>query len=949
MKNFSVLLLALLMTCTLVIMNNRCTTFTDDELGVVEGNVTDVNKSPLIGVKVMLNDAITFTDMEGYFKMENADLGENQVLFFTKEDYSGTQKKVDVGMDKNAFVFAALGQWNKTISIDPNISNTVDFQNAQVELPANGIVDANGNPVSGDITVKAVYFDPTTDNYGDVFLGDFEGEDVSGNVVSLESFGFINVELSQGGNELDLAEGQVSKIILPLPASLQSTAPQTIPLWYFDENIGTWVEEGSASKQNGSYVGTVSHFTAWNCDAPINSSIIKGKVTCEDGTPIEGARVIAKGVDYSAFRRVETESDGSYEVAVKADATVDIYALVLSSFGTVVAQSQTIRTSTPSGEQMKTIEDLLIKCDTTNTGNYSRLYGVVTDFPYSSDYGRAIAVGESGWIVSYDWDMDVWVRQEAGTVESFYGIECPAWNSLWAVGSNGEVRFSDNLGENWTPRLIGTDADLYDIEFYNAYYGWIVGSTGKIFSTTDAGENWNQQTSGTVQTLYDGAFVSKNEGWVCGTSNGTFGTILHTVNGGVDWQEQISSTPENLKAIEFTDPNKGWAVGENGVIVRTQDGGQSWTPQTSGTLEDLNGIDFANQRTGTIVGNNGIYLETDDGGESWTSSMHAKTNNLEAVDYRSFNTWGIIVGDDNIFETNFGQSEELTQGWILQSNEPEKLRDIEAVSETEAWTVGDQGTVLNTADAGNTWVPGNFTGSDDLYTVEVIGNNIWIGGDNNSLYKSQDQGLNWTAQVTPTPDKQINKIQFVDALNGYYKVLGNGYDIYKTSNGGQTWNKITEPSNFISDFYFADEDTGWASGSNEINETTDGGNSWKTVSLDFEGNHSSGGSIAAFNNDLIWFTTGINLYHAEKGKQWYGKFIDFFEDYTLKNLEFTDPQTGWAIDDFINGDIVKTIDGGKTWYYQRRGNFESLDMFNSSVGWATGKNGEIVYTTTGGD
>ena len=123
----------------------------------------------------------------------------------------------------------------------------------------------------------------------------------------------------------------------------------------------------------------------------------------------------------------------------------------------------------------------------------------------------------------------------------------------------------------------------------------------------------------------------------------------------------------------------------------------------------------------------------------------------------------------------------------------------------------------------------------------------------------------------------------------------------------------------------------------------------KQVSLDFEGNHSSGGSIAAFNNDLIWFTTGINLYHAEKGKQWYGKFIDFFEDYTLKNLEFTDPQTGWAIDDFINGDIVKTIDGGKTWYYQRRGNFESLDMFNSSVGWATGKNGEIVYTTTGGD
>jgi len=932
--------------------------FTDQDnssgaYGTIIGTVSDLQANPLADVKVNIGNLETYSNQDGSFSISDIPIGDKLVVSFELADYSPTQKIADIEDGKSTFLSAAMGKWDVLATIDVTQANKVSFQNASVDLPANGVVDKNGQLVSGNITVKASYFDPMSDTYGEVFPGEFEGLDASGNSTSIESFGFINVELFQGNNELDLAPGEVSEIIIPLPAALLANAPATIPLWYFDEVLGTWVEEGTATKQNGEYIGTVSHFTAWNCDQPINSSTIRGKVTCEDGTPIEGARVIAKGVDYSASRRVETESDGSYEVAVKADASVDIYALVISAFGTVIAQSQTVRTSTPGGEQTKTIEDLIIKCDTT-TVSYSRLYDLTTDFPYSYDYGRAIAVGESGWIVSYDWVNDVWVRKDAGTVEAFYGIDCPAWNSLWAVGSNGTVRFSDDIGENWTPILIGTDADLFDIEFYNAYYGWIVGSTGKIFRTIDAGANWTPESSGTVQTLYDGAFVSKNEGWVCGTSNGTFGTILHTIDGGVSWQSQTSNTFENLRGIEFIDSSRGWAVGENGAIVMTQDGGQTWTPQTSGTLEDLNGIDFANQKYGTIVGNNGIYLQSNDGGSSWTSSVQVPANNLEAVDYRSRHAWGIVVGDDNIFDIN-GGTQDFTQGWVLQSNEPEKLRDIEAVSETEAWTVGDNGILLKTTDAGNTWIPSNFNGTESLYTIEMVGDNIWVGGNNNNLYKSEDRGLTWVSQLTFTSGYRINKIQFIDALNGYYKMYDTNYgydytDIYKTINGGQTWNKISKPSTYISDMYFIDQNTGWACGPNEISETSDGGISWQTVSLDFEGNnYSDGGNISVFNNDLIWLTSGSNLYHAEKGKPWYGKFIDFNDGYTLQSLEFTDAQTGWAIDVFISGDIVKTINGGKTWYTQRSGHFESLDMVNNNVGWIVGKNGEILYTTTGGE
>ncbi len=91
-------------------------------------------------------------------------------------------------------------------------------------------------------------------------------------------------------------------------------------------------------------------------------------------------------------------------------------------------------------------------------------------------------------------------------------------------------------------------------------------------------------------------------------------------------------------------------------------------------------------------------------------------------------------------------------------------------------------------------------------------------------------------------------------------------------------------------------------------------------------------------------------YDAERGKQWYGKFIDFNDDYTLKSFEFRDSQTGWAIDGYVYGNIVKTINGGKAWLEtQLNGDSESLDMVNNNFDWAVGENGNIYYTTTEGE
>jgi len=85
----------------------------------------------------------------------------------------------------------------------------------------------------------------------------------------LQTFGMLAVELrGDSGEDLNIAEGSSAEIKVPLDASLIGTAPITIPLWYFDEANGYWIEEGQATLVGNAYIGTVTHFSFWNCDIP---------------------------------------------------------------------------------------------------------------------------------------------------------------------------------------------------------------------------------------------------------------------------------------------------------------------------------------------------------------------------------------------------------------------------------------------------------------------------------------------------------------------------------------------------------------------------------------------------------------------------------------------------------------------------------------------------------
>src|SRR5690606_17688534 len=95
------------------------------------------------------------------------------------------------------------------------------------------------------------------------------------------------------GEHLQLAKGKPSTLKVKIPESQLSSAPDKIPLWYFDDAEGFWKEEGLAIKQGDSYVGTVEHFTDWNCDDPNEIATIIGTVLDCTGQPVITGQIYA--------------------------------------------------------------------------------------------------------------------------------------------------------------------------------------------------------------------------------------------------------------------------------------------------------------------------------------------------------------------------------------------------------------------------------------------------------------------------------------------------------------------------------------------------------------------------------------------------------------------------------------------------------------------------------
>jgi hypothetical protein len=293
----------------------------------VSGVVRDTDGNFLEGVTVSTGTRTTITNVAGLFLFQEVGTVDSRsVIRFEKEGYfpitrSGANK-TEINME---VVLHSKG--NSDISartnFDASSAKTLSVGNMKVNVPASSIVKKDGTSYSGSVNADMLYLDPNNEDFNELMPGgDLAAVRTDNSTAQLISYGMTEVSLTDNaGNPLQLAEGAKSEMTFPIPAGMESNPPATIPLWYFNENTGLWVEEGTATLQGNVYVGAVEHFSWHNLDYPEDRVTIKGVVKDCNSQPLANVKVT---VDQTSDI---TNSRGEYSVYVPANTPVTVTVL----------------------------------------------------------------------------------------------------------------------------------------------------------------------------------------------------------------------------------------------------------------------------------------------------------------------------------------------------------------------------------------------------------------------------------------------------------------------------------------------------------------------------------------------------------------------------------------------------------------------------------------------
>lgn len=175
--------------------------------------------------------------------------------------------------------------------------------------------------------------------------------------------------------------------------------------------------------------------------------------------------------------------------------------------------------------------------------------------------------------------------------------------------------------------------------------------------------------------------------------------------------------------------------------------------------------------------------------------------------------------------------------WTIQpSGTTEDLRRVRFTNGKIGWVTGENGTVLQTANGGRSWLQRNLGVTEGLWGLDFVGRSHgWIGGANGLLLRTTDGGATWTKTYG-----LVNRgfdLDFVDPLHGwavggaYWDGATGGAYVRTTYDRGATWTELLNGPSF--NFYrtkFISATEGWVVGDGVL-RTRDGGLTWQSYDL----------------------------------------------------------------------------------------------------------------------
>ena len=265
----------------------------------VSGRVLNENNDALQGVTVNVNGKIATTDVHGLFVIKNAGTSKERcVMHFEKSGFFQQSHGFVPSLNAMNYVKIIMLDNTKKYFVSATTGGEVVLTDqSKVSFPPNAFVKSNGSIYNGTVSVVMKHLSPDQPNFGfSIPGGDLLAINSGKDEVVLYSYGMLGVTLSgSSGETLQLGNGITAQLTVPIASAQIASAPSTLPLWYFDESVSLWKEEGFAIKMGNSYVGNVSHFSWWNVDYQGPRATLTGVVKDCLGNPIPNATVTVNG------------------------------------------------------------------------------------------------------------------------------------------------------------------------------------------------------------------------------------------------------------------------------------------------------------------------------------------------------------------------------------------------------------------------------------------------------------------------------------------------------------------------------------------------------------------------------------------------------------------------------------------------------------------------------
>lgn len=456
----------------------------------------------------------------------------------------------------------------------------------------------------------------------------------------------------------------------------------------------------------------------------------------------------------------------------------------------------------------------------------------------------------------------------------------------WSVMDVSKIGTSDSASVN--PNADGGYAkNIFAVGALNAdtflvYSGWYditsgeKESRGGIFLTKDGGEIWETIVTGLGSNIIT-SIVVKDSVALIGGSKSLFKTNLKS-NITTDIYPNLAVGTDSslyVSAITMVNPDSFYVTTTVDGIFRTSDGGNVFTK-----LEDIGGgndLFLLNDSSLIVLGSSTKSKISTDNGATWTNCYPGSTC------YRI----GGVLGD-TLYALARSVAHKITVSDLVSKNfnwstvtvhDGEMLKQMSIYDENNAVISAYGEMCKKTTDGGQTWMPvalptdyeedvefdfndisSNGTNAyttvrlfkiADLSSIDSV-NNFYMEGlvlkttDNWATYSLLDAskiGENEGNDVTKNPQLDecwgLNpySIECVDANTAYlyakwYEDLTTGEKedrgrVFKTTDGGDSWTSITKDfeGSYITGIEFIG-DTGFIAGSNILLKTTDGGTSF---------------------------------------------------------------------------------------------------------------------------